>query len=227
MRLHDRTLRRLPASPCPACAVSEACTQRAPGSGLIRMCYRRPQPVLVAWSVRIRSPTPSADRVTWQDNPLGRLAVPDNRDPCLQSMVKMSSTVHRLARSALGVHLRTTTSRRVGVGCGRQRGPLKAVTPLVSMQRPMWPNPDRHGGQGSRQPSLAEAPAVVHLAMGNCAVARADVISEASLRESRDGAGALAQPCAFSYCAATSAGMRPRSLTFRPRALAQSRIAAE
>lgn len=39
------------------------------------------------------------------------------------------------------------------------------VAPLVSMLRIMWPNPDRHGGVGSRQPSLVEAQAVVHLAV--------------------------------------------------------------
>ena len=77
----------------------------------------------------------------------------------------------------------------------------------------------------ARQPSFAEAPAVDHLAMTIVQSARAGVIST---RPGGDlGDGALAQPCAFSYCAATSAGMRPRSLTFRPRALAQSRIAAE
>jgi hypothetical protein len=42
--------------------------------------------------------------------------------PCLQSMAKMSSTVHGLARSALIVQLSTTTSSRVGVDCGCHRG---------------------------------------------------------------------------------------------------------
>jgi hypothetical protein len=60
---------------------------------------------------------------------------------------------------------------------GVSRGPLKAAAPLVSM-RLMWPNPDRHGGRGSRQPSLAEAPAVVHLAMTIVQWARAGVISK-------------------------------------------------
>jgi len=45
------------------------------------------------------------------------------------------------------------------------------------MLRLMWPNPDRHGGRGSRQPSLAEAPAVVHLAVPLVRWARAGVIS--------------------------------------------------
>ena len=44
--------------------------------------------------------------------------------PCLQSMAKVSSVVHGLARSASGVHLGTGTSRPVGVGCGCHRGPL-------------------------------------------------------------------------------------------------------
>jgi hypothetical protein len=42
--------------------------------------------------------------------------------PCLQSMAKVSSTVHGLARSALIVQLSTTTSSRVGVDCGCHRG---------------------------------------------------------------------------------------------------------
>jgi hypothetical protein len=45
------------------------------------------------------------------------------------------------------------------------------------MQLLMWPNPDRHGGRESRQPSLAEAPAVDHLAMTIVQSARAGVIS--------------------------------------------------
>jgi hypothetical protein len=46
------------------------------------------------------------------------------------------------------------------------------------MLRLMWPNPDRPGGRGSRQPSLAEAPAVAHLAMTIVQLARAGVISK-------------------------------------------------
>jgi hypothetical protein len=45
--------------------------------------------------------------------------------PCLQSMAKMSSTVHGLASGNPSVHLSTTTFRPVGVGCGCQRDPLK------------------------------------------------------------------------------------------------------
>ena len=68
-----------------------------------------------------------SSRVRQLNPALSRAVVPATL--CLQSMVKMSSTVHGLGRSALGVHLSTTTSRRVGAGCGRQRGPLKAVAP--------------------------------------------------------------------------------------------------
>jgi len=46
------------------------------------------------------------------------------------------------------------------------------------MLRVMWPNPDRRGGRGSRQPSLAEAEAVVHLAVTLVQWARAGVISK-------------------------------------------------
>jgi hypothetical protein len=132
----------------------------------------------VAGGVRIRSPTPK--RTLWR----GSITRPDSPHRpgaaflCLQSTTKVSGAVHGLTRNALGVHLSTTTSRRVGVGCGCQRGPLKAVAPVVSMQRLMWPNPDRHGGRGSRQPSLAEAPAVVHMAMTLVQWARAGVISK-------------------------------------------------
>lgn len=52
------------------------------------------------------------------------------------------------------------------------------VAPLVSMLRLMWPNPDRHGGQGSRQPSLLEAQAVVHLAVTIGQWARSGVLSK-------------------------------------------------
>ena len=41
----------------------------------------------------------------------------------------------------------------------------ESAAPLVSMLRLMWPNPDRHGGEGSRRPTLMEAEAVVHLAV--------------------------------------------------------------
>jgi hypothetical protein len=47
--------------------------------------------------------------------------------PCLQSMAKMSSTVHGLAWSVPSVHLRTATSRLAGVSCGCHRGSLKST----------------------------------------------------------------------------------------------------
>jgi hypothetical protein len=55
-----------------------------------------------------------------------------------------------------------------------------SVAPLVSMLRLMWPNPDRHGGAGSRQPSLVEAQAVVHLAVTIVQWARSGVLSKRS-----------------------------------------------
>jgi len=58
----------------------------------------------------------------------------------------------------------------------------QSVAPLVSMLRLMWPNPDRHGGQGSRQPSLVEAQAVVHLAVTIVQWARSDVLSKRPCR---------------------------------------------
>jgi hypothetical protein len=54
----------------------------------------------------------------------------------------------------------------------------QSVAPLVSMLQLMWPNPDRHGGQGSRQPSRAEAEAVVHLAVAIVQWARSGVLSK-------------------------------------------------
>lgn len=54
----------------------------------------------------------------------------------------------------------------------------ESVAPLVSTLRLMWPNPDRHGGQGSRQPSLVEAQAVVHLAVTIVQWARSGVLSK-------------------------------------------------
>jgi hypothetical protein len=54
----------------------------------------------------------------------------------------------------------------------------ESVGPLVSMLRLMWPNPDRHGGQGSRVPSLDEAQAVVHLAVTIVQWARSGVLSK-------------------------------------------------
>jgi hypothetical protein len=62
----------------------------------------------------------------------------------------------------------------------------ESVVPLVSMLRLMWPNPDRHGGEGSRRPTLMEAEAVVHLAVTIVQWARSGVLYElpflASLR---------------------------------------------
>jgi hypothetical protein len=45
--------------------------------------------------------------------------------PCLQSMAKVSSTVHGLAGIAVGVHVSTGTSRPVGVGGGCHYGKVK------------------------------------------------------------------------------------------------------
>ncbi len=53
-----------------------------------------------------------------------------------------------------------------------------SVEPLVRMLRLMWPNPDRHGGENSRRPSLVEAQAVVHLAVTIVQWARSDVLYE-------------------------------------------------
>jgi hypothetical protein len=52
------------------------------------------------------------------------------------------------------------------------------VAPLVSILRVIWPNPDRHGNSGTRQPSLLEAQAVVHLAITIVQWARADVLKK-------------------------------------------------
>jgi hypothetical protein len=54
----------------------------------------------------------------------------------------------------------------------------QSVVPLVSMLRLMWPNPDRHGGANSRQPSLVEAQAVVQLAVTIVQWARSGVLSK-------------------------------------------------
>lgn len=57
----------------------------------------------------------------------------------------------------------------------------QSVTPLVSMLRLIWPNPDRHGSQTNRIPSLVEAQAVVHLAVAIVQWACAGVISKQNL----------------------------------------------
>lgn len=54
----------------------------------------------------------------------------------------------------------------------------KGVGPLVSMLRPMWPNPDRHGGGMSRKPSPQEAEAVVNLAVTLVQWARTGMLSK-------------------------------------------------
>ena len=54
----------------------------------------------------------------------------------------------------------------------------QSVAPLVSMLRLIWPNPDRHGNQGSRQPSLVEAQAVVHQAVMIVQWVRSGVLSK-------------------------------------------------
>ena len=56
-----------------------------------------------------------------------------------------------------------------------------SADPLVSMLRLMWPNPDRHGGQGSREPTLMEAEAVVHLAVMIVQWARSGVLGTMQL----------------------------------------------
>jgi hypothetical protein len=55
-----------------------------------------------------------------------------------------------------------------------------SIMPLVSMLRLIWPNPDRHGSQCSRLPSLVEARAVVHLAVAVVQWARSGVIARRS-----------------------------------------------
>jgi hypothetical protein len=49
---------------------------------------------------------------------------------------------------------------------------------LVGMLQLMWPNPDRHGGTGSRVPTLPEAQAVVHLAITIVQWVRNEVLSK-------------------------------------------------
>jgi hypothetical protein len=78
--------------------------------------------------------------LTWVE--LGGLEPPT---PCLQSMAKMSSSVHGLACSVPSVHLSPATSRPVGVGCGCHRGPLKSsvtgpgqMPGARSTARPLW-----------------------------------------------------------------------------------------
>lgn len=44
-------------------------------------------------------------------------------------------------------------------------GALDSVATLEALFRLLWPNPDRHGGETRRTPSLGEAAAVVHLAV--------------------------------------------------------------
>lgn len=53
----------------------------------------------------------------------------------------------------------------------------QSVAPMVSMLQLMWPNPDRHGGNGSRVPSLSEAEAIVHLAVTIVQWSRAGMLS--------------------------------------------------
>jgi hypothetical protein len=53
----------------------------------------------------------------------------------------------------------------------------RSVAPLVAMLRLIWPNPDRHGSDSSRKPSLDEAQAVVSLAVTIMQWVRAGVLS--------------------------------------------------
>ena len=84
------------------------------------------------------------------------------------------------------------------------------VAPLVLMLWLMCPNPDRHGGQGSRQPSLIEAQAAFTIVQRGALACSRSVSQDA---------------CAASYSFITEAGMRPRSLICLPCALAHARTA--
>ncbi|MGH3219635.1 MAG: hypothetical protein ACRDPY_13160 [Streptosporangiaceae bacterium] len=52
----------------------------------------------------------------------------------------------------------------------------QSVDPMVAMLRLIWPNPDRHGSDASREPSLAEAQGVIHLAISVVQLARCDLL---------------------------------------------------
>ena len=54
----------------------------------------------------------------------------------------------------------------------------KSAVPLVTMLRLIWPNPDRHGSDASRKPSLGEAQAVVNLAVTVVQWTRIGVLSK-------------------------------------------------
>ncbi|KAB1913280.1 hypothetical protein F8280_32900 [Micromonospora noduli] len=53
------------------------------------------------------------------------------------------------------------------------------VSPLVTMLKTIWPNPDRHAAGNHRTPSLAEAQAVLHLAVTIVQWARSGAIARA------------------------------------------------
>lgn len=90
-----------------------------------------------------------------------------------------------------------------------------SAEPLVAMLRRMWPNPDRHGGKSSRQPSLEEAQAVVYLAVMVVQWARSGVLYELPFLASLRSLVLLHH----------RRRMRPRSLNSLPCALAYSRTA--
>jgi hypothetical protein len=83
------------------------------------------------------------------------------------------------AKATLGVVIKTLNDQgdlwRLALQ-GHDRS--ESVAPLVSVLRLMWPNPDRHGGAGSRQPALVEAQTVVHLAVTIVQWARSGVLSK-------------------------------------------------
>jgi hypothetical protein len=83
------------------------------------------------------------------------------------------------AKATLGIVIKTLNDQgdlwRLALH-GHDRS--ESVAPLVSMLRLMWPNPDRHGGAGTRKPSLVEAQAVVQLAVTIVQWARSGVLSK-------------------------------------------------
>jgi len=58
-----------------------------------------------------------------------------------------------------------------------QQGPT-SMEVLGGLLRLLWPNPDRHGGDASRAPTLIEAQSVVHLAVTLVQWARTGVLSK-------------------------------------------------
>ena len=106
----------------------------------------------------------------WTDCHAASSVVQSQLITCLQSMAKMSSTVHGLAWGAPGIHLSTATSRRVGVGCGCQRDPLKST--LGSSRRDVLP-----GALGAARDPHGVAPNIQ-----SCAVCRSRHRNDAAIR---------------------------------------------